>query len=112
APELCTFIVPATVHRGAVKIAISTGGASPALARHLRRQVEQIIGPEYAVLADILAGLRPRLRAGLPDSSTRAQVIRSLLASDLLAVITAEGPEAGRAYARALLDNLIQRHGG
>jgi precorrin-2 dehydrogenase/sirohydrochlorin ferrochelatase len=46
-PERCDFYYPAVVHRGALQIAISTGGHSPALAHRLRVELEQQFGPEY-----------------------------------------------------------------
>jgi precorrin-2 dehydrogenase/sirohydrochlorin ferrochelatase len=62
-PAHCTFHVPAIVRRGDIAIAISTGGASPALAKHLREQIEKLIGDEYAQLAALLAELRPHVQA-------------------------------------------------
>jgi len=62
-PAHCTFHVPALVRRGDIAIAISTGGASPALAKHLRAHIEKLIGEEYAQLAALLAELRPRVQA-------------------------------------------------
>ncbi|MCX5892862.1 MAG: bifunctional precorrin-2 dehydrogenase/sirohydrochlorin ferrochelatase, partial [Deltaproteobacteria bacterium] len=46
-PEYCTFIVPAQVRQGDLTLAISTGGASPAVAQKLRQELEQRFGPEY-----------------------------------------------------------------
>ena len=72
APELCTFIVPAQVRRGDLTVAISTGGASPALARKLREELQQRFGPEYAPYLALLKGIRERLladRRGHPDNS-------------------------------------------
>ena len=46
-PELCDFYYPAVVKRGALQIAISTGGASPALAQRLRKELDAQFGPEY-----------------------------------------------------------------
>jgi precorrin-2 dehydrogenase/sirohydrochlorin ferrochelatase len=72
APELCTFIVPAQVRRGDLTVAISTGGASPALARKLREELQQLFGPEYAPYLALLKGIRERLLAdhrGHPDNS-------------------------------------------
>lgn len=57
-PEACTFLVPAVVRRGRVRIAISTGGASPLLARRLRERIEEVIGEEWGELAGILMELR------------------------------------------------------
>jgi precorrin-2 dehydrogenase/sirohydrochlorin ferrochelatase len=52
-PAACDFIAPALVRRGALQIAISTGGNSPSLAKRLRHGLEQLIGPEYGVLVDV-----------------------------------------------------------
>lgn len=60
-PALCDFILPAVVRRGRIVIGISTGGTSPALARHLRRRLERFLTPEDARLSGELARLRPRL---------------------------------------------------
>lgn len=60
-PELCTFTVPAVVARGDLTIAVSTGGASPALARRIRERLEVEFGPEYEKLTRILAGVREAL---------------------------------------------------
>lgn len=58
-PELCNFILPAMLRRDPIAIGISTGGASPALAQRLRRDIEAVIGPEHVQLARELRRLRP-----------------------------------------------------
>ena len=71
APEYCTFIVPAMVRRGDLTLAISTGGASPALARQLREELQQHFGPEYGPYLDLLQRLRAEVlavRRGHPDN--------------------------------------------
>ena len=60
--ELCTFIAPAIVKKGAVTVALSTGGASPALARKLREGLETSDVLEYAELAGVLSTARKELR--------------------------------------------------
>jgi len=70
-PEYCTFIVPAQVRRGDLTLAISTGGASPALARQLREELQQHYGPEYGRYLDLLQRVRTRLlteRRAHPDN--------------------------------------------
>jgi len=61
-PDLCTFIAPALVKRGAVTLAISTGGASPALARKLRETLAQEPVLAWADLAGVLAQARKELK--------------------------------------------------
>ena len=60
-PRLCDFIVPAVVRRGPLSIAVSTGGASPFMARRLRRRLENFLTPEDARLTTALKKIRPRL---------------------------------------------------
>jgi siroheme synthase-like protein len=72
-----TAILPAVARRGALQIAISTGGASPALARRLREQIEAEYGPEWAEVVALLDALRsawePRaIAAGVPSDARRA----------------------------------------
>jgi siroheme synthase-like protein len=58
-PELCNFILPAVHREGSIAVAVSTGGASPALAKKLRERIAEIVGPEHARLAEELRSLRP-----------------------------------------------------
>ena len=70
----CDFIAPSIVRRGDITFAISTGGASPALARWLRRQVEEHFPPEYSGLAKVMAKVRLQIRGeGHNVSPTRWQ---------------------------------------
>lgn len=76
-PEQCDFYYPAIVHRGDLQIAISTSGQSPALAQHLREQLEKQFGPAYA---DWVAELGETRREILASNLTREQK-RELLMS-------------------------------
>ena len=58
-PELCSFILPAVHRVDPIAVAISTGGASPALAQRLRDEVARVVTPEHAVLARQLREIRP-----------------------------------------------------
>jgi len=83
-PQLSTFISPAVVRRDAVVVAVSTGGASPALARRLREELEERVGPEYGVAATILARVRPIIQSAEPDPQTRARTFARLVDGPLL----------------------------
>jgi len=83
-PALCSFIVPAVVSRGDLTLAISTGGASPALAKKIRKALEQHFGPEYDLALRLLARVRERVaREGL-SSDERQQLFTALTDSPLL----------------------------
>ena len=61
-PAQCTFIAPSIVHRGLVTLAISTGGASPALARKLREALTDAPALQWADLAGVLGQVRKEVR--------------------------------------------------
>jgi precorrin-2 dehydrogenase/sirohydrochlorin ferrochelatase len=86
-PALCTFIAPAVVKRGALQIAISTGGTSPALAKILRQELEASLGGEYTMLLEILAATRQLLRERAPGLAKRAELANAL-ARELRAALT------------------------
>lgn len=84
APELCDFIVPATVRRGDLLLAVSTGGASPALARKLRSELGDLIGPEYGDLLSLLAEVRKERLSGDFTAEENKQFFSELVESDIL----------------------------
>lgn len=110
-PEHSNFIVPAVVQRGEIKIAITTGGGSPALARRLRERLEGLIGPEYADLARLLAELRPELQRRFAAGEPRLQAALRLVDSDLLEVLKSGGMQAARDRALQILA-VGEEHGG
>jgi len=82
-PKWCNVILPAVVRRGDLSVAISTGGASPALARKLRRELEQRFGPEYDALLQLLAGLRCQVLAEGCDHRENRTRFHRLVEADL-----------------------------
>jgi precorrin-2 dehydrogenase/sirohydrochlorin ferrochelatase len=62
-PANCSFTLMSVIRRSDLVVSVGTGGRSPALAAHLRRRLEEEIGPEYETLLDLLAGAREALRA-------------------------------------------------
>jgi precorrin-2 dehydrogenase / sirohydrochlorin ferrochelatase len=70
-PELCSLILPAVHREGPIAVAVSTGGASPALAQRIRDDVAALVGPRHAELADELRALRPWAKENLPTYEAR-----------------------------------------
>lgn len=83
-PALCDFIMPAVVRRGALTVAISTGGTSPALAGRLRGKLSRMLGPEYARLVALLARVRPEIRRRIPNERDRKALHYRILDSDII----------------------------
>jgi siroheme synthase-like protein len=70
-PPLCNFILPAIVRTGPLAIAISTAGASPALAKRMKAEVSELFGEEYAQLAIMLNDVRGWAKGTLPTYQDR-----------------------------------------
>jgi precorrin-2 dehydrogenase/sirohydrochlorin ferrochelatase len=83
-PELCSFIVPSVVERGPIKVAISTGGFSPALSRRLSALIGKNIGDEYVGLAAILGLIRPIVRSQAGNPEDHKRVFELLIDSELI----------------------------
>ena len=70
-PELCTFIFPAIVDRSPIVIAVSTGGASPVLARLVRARLERLLPATYGKLAELAENFRQRVKHAIQAPSRR-----------------------------------------
>lgn len=81
-PPLCNFILPAIVRTGPLAIAISTAGASPALAKRMKAEVAQLFGEEYARLAILLNDARGWAKATLPTYQDRKAFFESIVGGD------------------------------
>ena len=82
-PELCSFILPALHRQDPITVAISTGGASPALAQRLRDEIARVVRPEHAVLAVRLRELRPWAKTNLPTYEARRDYFAGLVREEL-----------------------------
>jgi uroporphyrin-III C-methyltransferase/precorrin-2 dehydrogenase/sirohydrochlorin ferrochelatase len=103
-PQLCSFIMPSIIDRSPVQIAISTGGASPVLARLLRARLETLIPAAYGKLAEFVASFRLLVKQRLPFNERKSfweTVLQGPIAEMLLSGHT---PAATKA-----LENLIEK---
>jgi precorrin-2 dehydrogenase/sirohydrochlorin ferrochelatase len=83
-PEGSDFQVPAKVQRGRLTIAVSTGGASPNLAREIRDQLEQIYGNQYEEYLEFLFEARQQILRVVADPSEKSKLLKAIVGPDLL----------------------------
>jgi precorrin-2 dehydrogenase/sirohydrochlorin ferrochelatase len=81
-PPLCNFILPAILRTGPLAIAISTAGASPALAKRIKREIADAFGEDYARLAVILNESRGWAKATLPTYQDRKEFFEGIVNGD------------------------------
>ena len=81
-PPLCNFILPAIVRQGSMAIAISTQGASPALAKRMKREIAEQFGEAYAELAVILNEARGWAKGTLPTYKDRKEFFEGIVNGD------------------------------
>ena len=81
-PPLCNFILPAIVRTGPLAIAISTAGASPALAKRMKREIGESFGEPYARLAELLNDARGWAKGTLPTYQDRKVFFESIVNGD------------------------------
>ncbi|MEP6984253.1 MAG: bifunctional precorrin-2 dehydrogenase/sirohydrochlorin ferrochelatase [Chloroflexota bacterium] len=97
------FINMATIQRGDITIALSTGSASPALVTHLQRQIDTFIGDEYVTLSTWMGQARPLVQAGIKSQSERAALWRRVLESSILDTLR----QGEASTAQQLFDQII-----
>ncbi len=106
-PQHSTFIMPAILRRGPITIAVSTGGASPALARNLRDRISREIPPLTGRHASFLHRIRARVLKDVDDPRARKTILNRMADDDVRDMIESGGVRK----ARVLLDQLIRQAG-
>jgi precorrin-2 dehydrogenase/sirohydrochlorin ferrochelatase len=96
APELCNFIAPAVVKRGPLTIAVSTGGASPAMAAAIRRELELLYGNETGRYLLFLGKLRKEALETIPDKRLREGFLKKAASREVLDIVRDEGFEKAK----------------
>ncbi|MGD2268863.1 MAG: bifunctional precorrin-2 dehydrogenase/sirohydrochlorin ferrochelatase [Desulfobacterales bacterium] len=86
-PQECNFILPAVIARGDLTISISTSGKSPALAKMLRKRLEDQFGEEYAVFLQLMGGIRNKLLTQSHEPEAHKELFEKLVNSELLQLI-------------------------
>jgi len=86
-PEACHFILPAIVERGALVIAISTSGKSPAVAKKIRKDLETTFGPEYAEFLKLMGAIRRKLLGRKHEPEEHKRLFEQLIDKGLVHMI-------------------------
>lgn len=102
-PADCNFIVPSVIRRGDLILAISTSGASPALAKKIRIELENLYGEEYASFLGLMARARKQILALGLGQKRNEEIFGDLIDSDILDAIQ----RGSRKEAGALLEKLL-----
>ena len=88
-PELCNYLVPTSLRRGPLQIAISTSGVAPTVAKRLRAEIKGTYGEEWGTYVGLLGGVRALAVHRLTDPAERDEILSAVTSADLLARITA-----------------------
>lgn len=104
--ENSDFTNMATVDREPIQIGISSGGASPALVRQIKREIDAVVDDSYALLAQWLEDVRDSVESVIPMQADRQTVYQDILTSDIAAVIR-RGDEL---LARTKFDAIVRSH--
>ncbi len=86
-PEVCNFILPSIVHRDDLVITISTSGKSPALAKKLRKALEEQFGEEYGVFLKLMGAIRKKLLRHAHEPEAHKPLFEQLINSELIGMI-------------------------
>ncbi|MGR3174867.1 MAG: precorrin-2 dehydrogenase/sirohydrochlorin ferrochelatase family protein [Candidatus Scalindua sp.] len=105
-PELCSFIVPSTINRGDLCISISTGGASPAVTKSIREELEVVFGSEYEEYLNLLTKMRSIVMSDIKDSAKRRKVLQRLAEKDILDIVKNKGVTEAEARIREVMFEL------
>jgi precorrin-2 dehydrogenase/sirohydrochlorin ferrochelatase len=103
-PDLCNFYVNAQVRRGDLTISVSTGGASPAMARRIREELEDTYGAEYAEFLTLMREYRPVVIDRVPDLEQRTVIFKKLANAGIEKIYGSSGETAARKAIEEIID--------
>jgi uroporphyrin-III C-methyltransferase/precorrin-2 dehydrogenase/sirohydrochlorin ferrochelatase len=101
---LCSFIVPSIVDRSPVQIAISTGGASPVLARLIRTRLEGMIPAAYGRLGALVEGFREKVKVAFPSVEKRRVFWEHILEGSIAELVFTGHEKEARAALQTAVD--------
>ncbi|MCI0469153.1 MAG: bifunctional precorrin-2 dehydrogenase/sirohydrochlorin ferrochelatase [Nitrospirae bacterium] len=107
APEIANFIAPAVVKRGLLTIAVSTSGASPAMAAAIKKEVERLYSKEFGEFLNYLSRLRNQVIKKIPDSGLRRRFLKDAGSEAVVKLIRNEGAKKARQITQERLNSIM-----
>lgn len=104
-PSLCNFIVPSVLSQGALTIAVSTGGVSPAMARTVRKRLGVLYGTDFSKYLKFLKSIRFKVMKKMRDKRERGLLLRTLASDEMMELLLQKGFDAARKAALGHLRN-------
>mgnify|MGYP003322679678 FL=1 len=104
-PEICDFIFPSILERGDITVAVSTGGASPVLARVLRTKLETMVPASYGKLADIVSSNRIRVRDKMKKFSSNKIFWEKMLNGKFLELVLSGKTDEAKSFLDKQIDD-------
>jgi len=105
-PGECNFIAPSVVRRDPLIVAVSTSGASPALSRAIRKELEVLYGPGFSDYLRFVKKIRAKALKEIPDGKKRMKFLKTLASEETLKTIREKGPAAVKKKAEMLFAGL------
>lgn len=107
-PEACDFIVPSGFRAGNIEVAVFSSGEAPFFAKYLRRRLEMELSHHLSAMGELMAELRAEIKTLPVSQERRAELLNSVLESDVLDKLRDEGKQAAMARARELVTSLLK----
>ena len=104
-PEICDFIFPSILERGDITVAVSTGGASPVLARVLRTKLETMVPGSYGKLAEIVSANRIRVREKMKRFSSNKIFWEKMLNGKFLELVLSGKTDEAKSFLDEQIEN-------
>jgi precorrin-2 dehydrogenase/sirohydrochlorin ferrochelatase len=104
-PSECNFIAPSVIKRGPLMVAISTSGTSPALSKAIRKEVEQLYGPDFSLFLSFVKKVRAKALVEIKEKRKRELFLKSLGSEKMLKTLRRNGMGVVR---KKVLEHLIK----
>lgn len=103
-PHLCNFIVPSTMMRGPLNIAVSTSGISPALSRSIRKELQTLYGSEFSKYLQSLRKIRQDAMKMIHERKKRTEFLKCIASEEMIRRVRGTGVKEMRKTAKGLLE--------